>query len=227
MPATTANNVPIKYGWTAKESGWSADMNKNLELLSVLVQCRVLDRDLTAPPASPALQSAYIPKASATGAWVGQENKLAIYLATGWEFLTPKEGWLVYMDDEDVYYRWDGTSWGIFNGSGGGGGSSTLVVQNLSGAANTVLATHAGALLRVSHTAATTLTVPDNATTPFSVGTVVHLRQTGVGQLTVAAAAGVTINTAETLKARKQGSSLSLVKVGTDEWDITGDLEAL
>ena len=106
---------------------------------------------------------------------------------------------------------------------GGGGGPQTIV--SLTGASNTLLLAHAEAYVRVNHTAATTLNVPTNAVAAFPVGTAITIRQVGAGQITIAGA-GVTINTSETLRARKQGSSIGLIKVATDEWDLTGDLEA-
>jgi hypothetical protein len=74
---------------------------------------------------------------------------------------------------------------------------------------------------------AVNLTVPTNASVAFPVGTIIQIRQAGAGQVTVVASGGVTVNTAETLKLRKQGSTAALVKVDTNAWDLTGDLEAV
>lgn len=107
----------------------------------------------------------------------------------------------------------------------GGGGSSALTVATKTADYTLVLA-DAAAYVRMDVATANTLTVPANSTVAFPVGTVVQLRQVGAGQTTIAAGAGVTINTSETLKLRKAGASGALVKVATDEWDLTGDLEA-
>lgn len=86
----------------------------------------------------------------------------------------------------------------------------------------------AGGYVRMNMAGANTVTVPTNSAVAFDVGTVIHLRNVGAGQTTVTPFDGtVTINTSETFKLRKQGSSASLIKVGTNEWDLTGDLEAL
>lgn len=82
-----------------------------------------------------------------------------------------------------------------------------------------------GAYLRMDVAAANTLTVPASSSVNFPVGTQIPVRQAGAGQTTIVADAGVTINTAETLKLRKRHSMVTLVKVGTDEWDLTGDVE--
>ena len=71
-------------------------------------------------------------------------------------------------------------------------------------------------------------TVPDNATDPLGIGYRVYLRQASTGQITIVPENGnVTINTSETLKSRKQGSSLALIKVALNEWDLLGDTEKL
>jgi len=81
--------------------------------------------------------------------------------------------------------------------------------------------------VRHNNASAISATVPLNATVPFPIGYIITLFQKGAGQVTVVATGGVTINTPETLLLRTQYSTASLVKVGTNEWDLTGDLEAV
>lgn len=80
---------------------------------------------------------------------------------------------------------------------------------------------------RITAAAANTVTVPPHSTVAFPIGTQIHLVQAGVGQTTIVAGTGVSINTAETLKLRKLYSSATLVKVAENEWDLAGDLELL
>ena len=47
-----------------------------------------------------------------------------------------------------------------------------------------------------------------------------------INGVTIVAGSGVTINTAETLVLRKQGSAIQLIKVGENVWDLFGDVEA-
>jgi acyl-coenzyme A thioesterase PaaI-like protein len=82
----------------------------------------------------------------------------------------------------------------------------------------------AGKYIRMNKATAVDLTVPLNSSVAFPVGTQIVIRQVDA-QVTVVATGGVTINTAETLLLRKEGSTASLIKVATDEWDLTGDLE--
>ncbi len=90
----------------------------------------------------------------------------------------------------------------------------------------TLALTHAGAIVRQSNAGAIATTVPANASVAFPIGTSIGLRQVAAGAITVSGAGGVTINvpTGHTAVSRAQGSSLALVKVATDTWDLTGDL---
>lgn len=110
------------------------------------------------------------------------------------------------------------------------GGAPTIpamTINDQTGTSYTLALTDKENYVRISNAAACTITVAPDATVAFPLGSSVYIRQAGAGQLTIAAGSGVTINTPETLKARRQHSSLSLVRVGTDTWDLTGDLEQL
>lgn len=99
--------------------------NAALLLLDALVACRVEDRDLTAPPGSPADGKVWIVGASATGDWAGQDGNLAIY-NEGWTFVAPHGGMVIFVQDEValLYYDSSGSAWTAFSG---GGGMSDLV----------------------------------------------------------------------------------------------------
>jgi len=95
----------IYYEWALGESGWNQQMDANLlKLGRMWPNLIVLDRNLTDPPATPTNGDAYIPAATATGDWVGQEDNVVFWDANvgAWEVYTPREGWLVYIVDEAV-----------------------------------------------------------------------------------------------------------------------------
>lgn len=71
-----------------------------------------------------------------------------------------------------------------------------------------------------------TLTVPTNAAQAFDIGTHIDIIQTAAGTITVAGAVGVTVNAAPGYDLNGQWASASLIKVGTDEWDLVGNLTA-
>lgn len=93
----------------------------------------------------------------------------------------------------------------------------------------TLAADHAGAMVQMNKATAINVTVPSNASIPYDIGTEISICQRGAGQVTVVAAGGVTINYPAdmTLISRGQWSVLGLLKTGTDEWLLFGDLEAL
>ena len=67
-------------------------VNEALRLLDGLVQLAVLDRHLTAPPASPADGARYIVASRATGAWTGWELNVAYWVDGAWMRLVPRPG---------------------------------------------------------------------------------------------------------------------------------------
>jgi hypothetical protein len=69
--------------------------------------------------------------------------------------------------------------------------------------------------------------VPTNATVPFAIGTQITITQAGAGQVTVAGAVGVTVNSSDNfLKLRVQWSAATLIKTNTNSWILIGDISA-
>jgi len=87
----------------------------------------------------------------------------------------------------------------------------------------TVVIADAGKYIRVNAASANNVTV-NTGLNALATGTQINVRQAGSGQTTIVAS-GTTINTAETLKLNKQHSTCTLIKVGTSEWDLLGDME--
>ncbi len=81
-------------------------------------------------------------------------------------------------------------------------------------------------LVEMDNASATTLTIPLNSAVAFPVGTSIDILQTGVGQVTIAGDAGVTVNATPGLKLRTRWSSATLFKRATNTWVVYGDLTA-
>jgi hypothetical protein len=79
-------------------------------------------------------------------------------------------------------------------------------------------------MVTLTNAAAITVTVPTNAAVAYPVGTCIDIAQYGAGQVTVAAAGGVTVNGTPGLKLRAQYSGATLWKRATDVWLLMGDL---
>ena len=67
--------------------------NEALALLDLLVQLRVQRFDARTPPEAPGDGEVHAVGAGATGAWAGQDGRLAAWMGGGWVFVAPREGW--------------------------------------------------------------------------------------------------------------------------------------
>jgi hypothetical protein len=89
------------------------------------------------------------------------------------------------------------------------------------------VASDAGKKIRHAHTAASAVQIPDNATVPFALGTQVHIMNRGAQTVNISFSAGVTLNFPAGVTAKALRGSYcqcTAEKVGTNEWDIYGDL---
>lgn len=100
--------------------------NEALALLDALVQLAVLDKDRTAPPASPAEGDRYlIATDDPSGAWAGWAGRIARFQDGTWLPLSPRIGWLAFVADEADLYTFTGSAWMPFR-------STLTILQNLS-----------------------------------------------------------------------------------------------
>lgn len=91
----------------------------------------------------------------------------------------------------------------------------------------TLVLADAGKVVEMGKATAQTLTVPTNASVAFPVGTKVDVVQTGAGEVTVAGASGVTINSAgNKLKVNAQWQAATLIKRATNTWLLIGALKS-
>ena len=81
-------------------------------------------------------------------------------------------------------------------------------------------------LVEMGSSSALTLTIPTDATLNFPIGTSIDILQTSTGQVTIAGAAGVTVNATPGLKLRTTWSSATLFKRAANTWVVYGDLTA-
>lgn len=107
MAETTAN-----LGLSLVRAGAGAEnlANASFQQLDALVGGAVEDRDLSAPT-TPTHGQRYIVKATGTGVWTGKDGLIAHYINGSWYFYTPPVGLTMWVKDEKILVRWDGTSW--------------------------------------------------------------------------------------------------------------------
>jgi hypothetical protein len=82
-------------------------------------------------------------------------------------------------------------------------------------------------LLEMNAATAKTITVPPNSSVAFTADqTQITIARYGAGALSIVAGSGVTINSADgALDLRAQFSMATLIKIGTNEWYLIGDIE--
>lgn len=86
-------------------------VNEALMRLDAVVHLAVSSRALLAPPDVPVEGGLWVAPAGSTGAWAGRDGEIAWRLDGVWEFLTPRPGWLCWVEDEALLVRWTGSAW--------------------------------------------------------------------------------------------------------------------
>lgn len=80
-------------------------------------------------------------------------------------------------------------------------------------------------LIEMEVTSANTLTIPTNTSVAFPLGTQILVSQLGTGQTTITPAVGVTLRSSGgKTKTSAQYSMCTLIKRGTNEWYLSGDI---
>lgn len=95
---------------SVNQSQKETSYNEAIRILDLMGHLRILDRNLSVPPSSPSDGDCYLIAGGASGDWVGQSNKLALYYS-GWDFVTPFAGIVAYVSDEKQFIYYNGTSW--------------------------------------------------------------------------------------------------------------------
>lgn len=123
--------------------------NEALERLDVLTQLSLEAFDTATPPGAPVEGEAHGVGAGATGAWAGQDDRIAVWQGGAWVFITPVAGWRAWGRAEGALRVWDGSAWIVvasdLSGLDGVGiGTSWDATNRLAVASDAALFTHAG-----------------------------------------------------------------------------------
>lgn len=102
----------------ASQSQKEVTVNEAILIFDAVVGGGIIDKDLATPPGSPAEGDRYIVAASPTGAWTGKAKNIAFYYNGGWRFIAPAEGIVVWVNDEDIEYVYNGSTWTSGIGAG-------------------------------------------------------------------------------------------------------------
>ena len=85
--------------------------NEALVKLDLVVQLAVINRTLTTAPALPSIGDRHIVAVGATGPWVGQAGRIALFTEAGWQFTQPLPGWQAYVMAESQMAFYNGLAW--------------------------------------------------------------------------------------------------------------------
>jgi len=68
----------------------------------------VLDKDVTDPSTlTPSIEDRYIVAVGAIGVWAGQDEKIAEWNGSSWDFTTPEKYYSTFVQDENQFYIYD------------------------------------------------------------------------------------------------------------------------
>ena len=86
--------------------------NEALVALDAVVHLAVIDNGRSAPPAGAQDGDRHIVGTAPTAEWAGQAGRIAALDGAAWMFLTPRAGWLAYVESERRLLMHDGGGWG-------------------------------------------------------------------------------------------------------------------
>lgn len=123
--------------------------NEALVKLDLMVQLAVINRTLTTPPALPTIGDRHIVATGATGPWVGQAGRIALFTEAGWQFTQALNGWQAYVMAESQMAYFNGLTWvalsdGPFTVGQLGVSATADATNRLSVSAPATLLNHAG-----------------------------------------------------------------------------------
>ena len=220
MPERIMPGLGLRAFYDPGQRNWGTSLSEDLRRLSALVQARATSRTAALPATGTAGQIAIVPAAAGANA-----NALAIWDqspagAPAWVFLTPEEGWQVWIADEARHVRFTGGAWVEVPRPG------VVRIRTLTATSHTLEAVDLGGILETTGSSVVTVTIPGEATVPFEIGTLINVTQVGAGIATVTAAPGVSLNgvTGGSVALDGQWSGVALVKRGADAWVIQGAL---
>ena len=132
-------------------------------------------------------------------------------------------------DEDKIRFDIAGTEVAVLDGTAldiAGNILYDIDINAQTGTAYTLVAGDRGKLVTMYNASASTCTVPPNSSVAFPIGTQIQVVQWGDGELTMVAGSGVTLSRTPGLKLRDRFSSVTCIKMATNEWLLVGDLEA-
>jgi hypothetical protein len=231
MATIQLSKTNTQVGFKSGDGGWGAGMALFQRTMDALVMPTAVSKAATEPPATNAPGDMFVLPQGPGGAWSGKGLQVAIYVAgddiqAGWIYVVPREGWRVWVSDEDKFYTFNGTAWVADAAS-----SNPAIVGFINEAASSMyyggdLNTN-GKVIRHDVTGPVTAELRSGSDFILPVGSTMSHRQVGAGQVTLVPGANTfNVPTGFVAKTARKGSVIMWHYVGNGTFDITGDLAA-
>lgn len=104
-------------------------------------------------------------------------------------------------------------------------GPTVILITSKAGTTYTLMLEDAGTEVEFTSVDSVIVTIPTDAAVSYPIGTIINLRQMGVGEVSIEGDIGVTLRAPNGLKASKQYSTIGTIKRDTDEWVVSGDVK--
>lgn len=140
----------------------------------------------------------------------------------------PVNGDIYYNKTSNKFRKYENGAWSDLDTTGGGSSSRTINTQT--GTTYTFALTDGSnngtnPLVTLDNASAITATVPPNSSVAFPIGSQIDIVRLGAGGVTISPGSGVTVNSPDNAtQIRARYSLVSLIKIGTDTWDLCGDI---
>ena len=114
--AIAQKSYPIGTDILIAEDSASTFSKKKIEIQDLnhtwYWQNPVIDKDISYAPGSPSTGDRYIVAGGGDGDdWIGHGGEIAEWTGSAWIFVSPMEGFITYVLDENLLYYWTGSAW--------------------------------------------------------------------------------------------------------------------
>jgi len=119
----------------------------------------------------------------------------------------------------------DDVAW-ITQSGGGGGGSGDTEMNNQTGTTYTTVLADSGKMITLSNAASITVTIPQNATVAYPIGTKLNFMQLAAGSVTIQTSDSLAVQADFTAVLNGQYGVGTALKITSTTWVLFGNLEA-
>lgn len=88
--------------------------NESLQILDAVIQLTLQSLDISTPPLAPEAGQAWFVASTASGAWEGHSNEIAIWSSGAWQFLELQNGWHAWIEDRSAFQIWNQGAWQLY-----------------------------------------------------------------------------------------------------------------